>query len=65
MYVLLLLQILRLVSASNSINFLFLGDWGYAGTNQSLIASQMGDWAGQNKADFVISLGDNFYSKCY
>lgn len=57
------LLIASIGSVVSSVNFLFFGDWGYAGTNQSLIAAQMGDWAGENKAKFVVSLGDNFYSK--
>lgn len=31
---------------------------GLAGTNQSLVANQMGTWAKQNNASFLIALGD-------
>ena len=49
------------VREEGSLNFLFHGDWGYPGENQTLIAEQMGIWAEKNEAEFVIALGDNFY----
>jgi hypothetical protein len=45
----------------SAINFLFLGDWGYVGENQTFIATQMGYWAEEHDASFVVALGDNFY----
>lgn len=50
-------------NADESVNFLFIGDWGYVGVNQTMIAEQMGIWSQQNNASFVIALGDNFYRK--
>jgi hypothetical protein len=50
-------------SPGSAINFLFLGDWGYVGENQTLIATQMGYWAEEHHASFVVALGDNFYGK--
>lgn len=47
-----------------SLSFSFLGDWGYSGYNQSLVAQSMAVWSMKNNASFVIALGDNFYSKC-
>lgn len=49
---------------SPSVRFLFHGDWGWPGINQTLVAYQMGNWSFDNKAQFLIALGDNFYSKC-
>ncbi len=48
-------------STDDSLNFLFLGDWGTPGVNQSLIAESMGNWSRLNNAKFVVALGDNFY----
>lgn len=47
----------------STVDFLFLGDWGVPGVNQTLVANQMGNWSEQHLADFVVSLGDNFYGK--
>jgi hypothetical protein len=46
-----------------SISFLFHGDWGWPGLNQSLVGHQMGNWSQRNRADFLIALGDNFYGQ--
>lgn len=46
-----------------TLNFLFFGDWGYSGHNQTLVAQEMGYWSGNHSAKFLIALGDNFYSK--
>jgi len=46
-----------------NLNFLFFGDWGVAGENQTIIAESMGSWAQDNNSSFVIALGDNFYCK--
>ena len=45
----------------SSLSFLFLGDWGWTGVNQSSVADQMSLWSSENDASFVIALGDNFY----
>jgi acid phosphatase len=46
------------------INFIAMGDWGRDGQfNQKETGDQMGIYAANNKCDFVISLGDNFYDK--
>lgn len=50
------------LNSQNKISFIAIGDWGKRGEyNQKDVAIQMGYWAASNKADFVISLGDNFY----
>lgn len=62
----------RLISASVytpdedecALPFLFHGDWGSAGENQTLIGQHMGMWAEAHNALFLIALGDNFYCKC-
>ncbi|HUB86446.1 MAG TPA: tartrate-resistant acid phosphatase type 5 family protein [Verrucomicrobiae bacterium] len=44
------------------LNFLVLGDWGRHGEpDQVMVATQMGITAERLKANFVISVGDNFY----
>ncbi len=48
--------------AADGISFIAIGDWGRQGSeNQTAVAEQMSVWAMDNKANFVISLGDNFY----
>lgn len=45
-----------------ALNFLVLGDWGRMGeTDQAEVAAQMGKTAQEVAAQFVISVGDNFY----
>lgn len=44
-----------------NLTFLALGDWGYIGANQTAVAAQMGVYAAQTNASFVVALGDNFY----
>lgn len=52
------------IDPSNAtVNFLFHGDWGWPGVNQTLIGWQMGNWSQAHNADFLIALGDNFYRK--
>lgn len=44
--------------------FILFGDWGSHGSEKQMkVASQMSGWAQENKAQFVISLGDNFYNE--
>lgn len=43
------------------ISFLALGDWGWQGLNQTLVADAMSSWSSNNNGKFVIALGDNFY----
>ena len=45
----------------SSLSFLFLGDYGWPGKNQTEVANQMSIWSSNSKASFVIGLGDNFY----
>lgn len=47
---------------AGKISFLVLGDWGRQGVRlQREVARQMGVYAANRGADFVISVGDNFY----
>lgn len=46
---------------SKSLSFMFIGDWGWQGLNQTMVANQMALWSTDNKPEFVIALGDNFY----
>jgi tartrate-resistant acid phosphatase type 5 len=47
---------------AQNLTFIAFGDWGRDGQNlQWETAVQMGIWAEDNKCDFAIVLGDNFY----
>ncbi len=46
-----------------SLNFLAVGDWGRQGEfHQSEVARRMGESAAELSAQFVVSVGDNFYN---
>jgi hypothetical protein len=55
----------RFNDPKDSVNFVFFGDWGYLGENQTLVASSMSQWTQDNGGKFVIALGDNFYGKLF
>ena len=46
------------------ISFIAIGDWGSPDDllDQRAVAKAMGDWCLFHQCDFIISLGDNFYS---
>jgi len=49
---------------NDSISFIVIGDWGNNGNKkQKLVAQSMDNLAAKRKVDFIISTGDNFYSK--
>lgn len=54
-------------AGDNSLAFLVIGDWGglplapYATYVEQSCAKQMGLKAKENKTDFTLALGDNFY----
>ena len=51
-------------ASAPALNFAVIGDWGRQGrSDQREVAQQMAVACEQAKARFVISLGDNFYSK--
>jgi len=55
-------KIAKLEVAEDALSFLAFGDWGRNGEfHQQDVADRMGEAAGQLDAEFVISLGDNFY----
>lgn len=50
-------------SKSEEILFLALGDWGMKGEYyQKSVAKGMDQYISQNKVDFILTLGDNFYA---
>jgi tartrate-resistant acid phosphatase type 5 len=50
--------------AATGLRFLVLGDWGRAGGHKQVnVAVQMAIEAARNKADFIISTGDNFQDR--
>lgn len=52
------------VEDNYSLHFMALGDWGRNGEFlQQEVGKQMGQWAGQHRNNFVISVGDNFYPR--
>ena len=38
-----------------------MGEWGTGTTAQRDVAAAMNRWAGSNRAQFILSTGDNFY----
>ncbi len=59
------LSSLKLPPSPAALTFAFLGDWGYVGQNQTMVANSMAKWVDTRNASFVIALGDNFYSKFF
>jgi len=43
------------------LSFIIIGDWGSDNGKQHQTAKTMGKWCEQNKCEFVLALGDNFY----
>jgi len=43
------------------LSFIIIGDWGSDNGKQHQTANKMGKWCEQNKCEFVLALGDNFY----
>jgi hypothetical protein len=55
-------KIAALEVPEDALNFLAVGDWGRNGEfHQKDVAARMGEAAGQLGAEFILSLGDNFY----
>ncbi|MCU0447510.1 MAG: tartrate-resistant acid phosphatase type 5 family protein [Microscillaceae bacterium] len=55
-------KIKNLLVPKDALNFLAVGDWGRNGEyNQQKVADRMGEASHQLEAEFVVSLGDNFY----
>ncbi|MEP9401678.1 tartrate-resistant acid phosphatase type 5 family protein [Sphingomonas sp. VNH70] len=48
--------------APRGCNFVVLGDWGRDTPEQHHVAAAMGRTAGAAQSDFVLAIGDNFYS---
>jgi tartrate-resistant acid phosphatase type 5 len=52
------------VPSDYPLNFLAIGDWGRNGEHKQVeTAAQMGEFARNNRSDFIISVGDNFYPR--
>ncbi len=59
---LLLLFLFNTLLYSQNISFITFGDWGREGKfGQQETADVMGKYASENKTDFIMVLGDNFY----
>ena len=56
-----LLLLLLVAVGQAELNFLSVGDWGVVNEHQAAVAQQMGVYADQYDAEFVVALGDNFY----
>mmetsp|Transcript_3842 Transcript_3842/g.5979 ORF Transcript_3842/g.5979 Transcript_3842/m.5979 type:complete len:488 (+) Transcript_3842:165-1628(+) len=61
LFISLIVAIEPIHAARKSLNFLMVGDWGWNSENQSAVAYQMGVYGWRIDAQFVLSLGDNFY----
>ena len=46
----------------SELSFLIIGDWGSDKSKQHKVGSAMGKWCEENICEFVLALGDNFYS---
>jgi len=46
----------------SELSFLIIGDWGSDKSKQHKVGSAMGKWCEENDCEFVLALGDNFYS---
>ncbi len=61
--------LVALASAQNGLNFVALGDWGgesnapYTTPYESATAAGMAKVASEINSQFVLALGDNFYSE--
>jgi acid phosphatase len=49
-------------ASGEPLRFIVIGDMGTGGAGQKAVAEQAAVWAHRNRADFLLSLGDNFYS---
>jgi len=45
----------------NELSFVIIGDWGADNGKQYKVADSMGKWCEENKCEFILALGDNFY----
>ena len=46
----------------STLRFVAFGDWGTDGSHQKEDAEAIGEWCEENRCDFILSTGDNFYS---
>merc|ERR1712126_77199 len=46
----------------STLRFIAFGDWGTDGSDQKEDAESIGKWCEENRCDFILSTGDNFYS---
>lgn len=46
---------------ADNMHFLSLGDWGKVNSDQAAVAKQMGLYAQQFNASFLLAIGDNYY----
>ena len=44
------------------LRFVAIGDWGSGQSGQRKVAEAMGQWCQHSQSDFILSVGDNFYS---
>jgi len=44
------------------LRFIVMGDWGDDNAEQFKVGSAMGKWCEENKCEFIVALGDNFYN---
>lgn len=47
--------------AHSDLRFIAFGDWGTDGDHQKEDAEAIGEWCAENRCDFIMSTGDNFY----
>lgn len=45
-----------------AVSFVTFGDWGSGSDEQTMVAEAIGNYCSENQCDFILTLGDNFYS---
>lgn len=50
-------------ASGNAVSFVTFGDWGSGREEQREVAEAIGDYCTANPCDFVLTLGDNIYSR--
>ncbi|MBI4126485.1 MAG: metallophosphoesterase [Deltaproteobacteria bacterium] len=48
--------------SGDTVSFVAFGDWGTGGDDQEAVAQAIGDYCATEECEFIVTLGDNFYS---
>ena len=50
------------LSDQDEVRFIGIGDWGSGRSHQKEVAQAIGQWCDSKECDFMLSVGDNFYT---